>query len=73
MTKLVKSACEKAWLFDVKKEDDMVRAGFACFLSSCPSQLTISLGKEKLELMTPAQAMNSPMPVRIINARLSVL
>jgi hypothetical protein len=70
---LIKSDCEKAWLFDVKKEDDMLRAGFACFLAQCPAQLVFSMGEEKTTVLTPQKAAASPMPTRIINARLSML
>lgn len=73
MTKLLKSDCGKAWLFDAKKEGDELKVGFACFLSQCPTQLMVTMGKSKMELMTPAQAIDSPIALRIINARLSLL
>lgn len=73
MSKLLKSDCGKAWLFDTKREGDILKAGLACFLSQCPPRFTVSMGKEKIELMTPALAADAPMPARIINARLSLL
>jgi hypothetical protein len=71
--KFAKSDCERAWFFDAKKDGDILQVGFACFLSRCSQQVLISMGKEKIALLVPQKATNSPVPVRIINARLSVL
>lgn len=73
MKQLIKSECERAWLFDVKKEGDLLNVGFACFLAQCPQQIFVSMGKEKIALLVPQKAANSPVPMRIINARLSML
>jgi hypothetical protein len=73
MIRLMKSDCEKAWLFDVKKEDNILRVGFACFLAQCPQQLLFSMGRDKVTVLTPHKATASPMPTRIVNARLSML
>lgn len=71
--KLLKSKCGRAWLFDAKRESDILIVGFACFLAQCPMQITVSMGTENWEVMLPAKVIDSPVPVRIINARLSVL
>jgi hypothetical protein len=71
--KLVKSDCGRAWFFDAREEGGILHAGFACFLSRCSQQILVSMGKEKVALLVPQKATNSPVPVRIINARLSVL
>lgn len=71
--KLAKSDCGRAWFFDARKESDMLHVGFACFLPRCSQQILVSMGKEKVALLVPQKATNSPVPVRIINARLSVL
>lgn len=73
MMKLVKSECGKAWLFDVRKEDNTVSVGFACFLPQCGMRLSIDFEGNCVEVLTPSRAINVPMPIRIINARLSVL
>jgi hypothetical protein len=68
--KLVKSECEKVWLFDVTKDDLSVKAGLACFLADCPSSVVLDFGKEKIETFLPFKAISSAVPMRILNARL---
>jgi hypothetical protein len=71
--KLIKSKCEKVWLFDVKKDDLWVKAGLACFLTGCSSSVFLSFKDQEIEVSVPFKAINSGMPVRILNARLSLL
>lgn len=73
MIRLLKSSCEKAWLFNVKQEEDLLNVGFACFLADCPYQLHFSVAGRDLLVLAPQKAAASPVPTRIINARLSVL
>lgn len=68
--KLVKSKCEKIWLFDASKDDLFVKAGLACFLSNCPSSIVIDFGKEEIEVGVPFKAIGNGAPMRILNARL---
>jgi hypothetical protein len=68
--KLVKSECEKVWLFDVTMDDLFVKAGLACFLADCSSSVLLDFGKEKIETSLPFKAIGSAMPMRILNARL---
>ena len=68
--KLVKSKCEKVWLFDVNKDDLFVKAGLACFLVNCPSSIVLNFGKEELEVALPFNAIGNGVPMRILNARL---
>lgn len=71
--KAVASQCEKVWLFDVKKEDDFVLAGLACFAPYCASEVELELQGEKRTMLVPPKAVNSLLPLRIVNARLSLL
>lgn len=71
--KLLKSQCGRAWLFNAKREEDMLAVGFACFLAQCPAQIVIPMGKESWQVLLPVKVVASPVPVRMINARLSVI
>jgi hypothetical protein len=71
--KLVKSICDKAWLFNVKQEEDMLIAGFACFIHGCPPEVKMVINGKEREVMIPSRAVNSPMPLRMMNARLSLI
>lgn len=71
--KLIKSKCEKVWLFDAQKDDLFIRAGLACFLSQCPSYVTFNIEGEEIDIFVPFKAINSGIPMRITNARLSML
>ena len=71
--KLLKSICEKAWLFNVKQEDDSLVAGFACFAHGCPMEVAMMINGEERMALVPARATNSPVPLRMLNARLSLL
>lgn len=68
--KLVKSKCEKVWLFDTSKDDLFVKAGLACFLSDCPSSIVLNFDKEEIEVSLPFKAIGNGVPMRILNARL---
>lgn len=71
--KLMKSICERAWLFNVKQDDDLLTAGFACFVHSCPMEVKMIVNGEERKVMVPARAVNSSVPLRMMNARLSLL
>ena len=71
--KVVKSVCEKAWLFDVREDDDFLLAGLACFVPGCESEVEVNLKNGRRAMMTPVKAINSLLPMRIVNARLSLL
>lgn len=68
--KLIKSECERVWLFDVKKDDLFIKAGLACFLANCPSSIVLEFNKETLEVSLPFKAIGNGVPMRILNARL---
>lgn len=71
--KIVKSSCQKAWFFDAREDDDFLLAGFACFAPGCASETTIEINGKERAVMTPVKAVQSPVPMRIVNARLSLL
>jgi hypothetical protein len=71
--KIVKSECEKAWLFNTVKRGDEITAGLACFLPGCAENLEVSIGGERCLVVAPFKAINSPVPIKITNARLSLL
>lgn len=71
--RLIKSKCEKVWLFDVSKDDIFIRAGLACFLSNCASSATFVFSDGEVEASLPFKAIGSSMPIRILNARLPLL
>jgi len=71
--KLLKSNCEKAWLFNVRQEDDALIAGFACFAHSCPLDVKMQINGTERLVMLPSRAVNSAVPLRMLNARLSLL
>jgi len=71
--KLIKSNCEKAWLFNVRQDDDSLIAGFACFAHSCPLEMEMEVDGKKQKVMLPSRAVNSSVPLRMLNARLSLL
>ena len=71
--KLMKSTCERAWLFNVKQDDDLLTAGFACFAHSCPMEVKMIINGKERKVMVPARAVNSSVPLRMMNARLSLL
>jgi hypothetical protein len=71
--KLIKSNCEKAWLFNVRQDDDSLIAGFACFAHSCPLEVAMKVNGKERKVMLPSRAVNSSVPLRMLNARLSLL
>jgi hypothetical protein len=71
--KLIKSNCEKAWLFNVKQDDDSLIAGFACFAHSCPLEVEMEVNGQGRTVIVPSRAVNSSVPLRMLNARLSLL
>jgi hypothetical protein len=68
--KLLKSTCEKIWLFDCQIKEDRIEAGLACFLPHSPSHgIFVTKGKE-YKAQLSSRAVDKPSAVRIINARL---
>lgn len=70
--KLLTSECNKAWLFDVFKDEFILRAGFACFLPGCAPILSFEIKGKKVQAIPPIKAIESAVPLRILNARLSL-
>lgn len=68
--KVLKSSCEKIWLFDAEVDDISIKAGLACFLSQCPAFAAFVYKDKKIEACLPLKAINSGVPLRIANARL---
>jgi len=68
--KVLKSKCEKIWLFDAEVDDISIKAGLACCLSQCPAFVLFSYKGKELEACLPLKAINSGVPVRIANVRL---
>jgi len=71
--KLVKSECGKAWLFDVAERDGWVTAGLACFLPACSEKIVLDIKGTHSEVFVPEKVIDSPVPVKVVNARLSLL
>ena len=71
--KLLKSNCEKAWLFDVARYKEELTAGLACFLPECKEHVHLELNGTMYCVAVPHRAINSPVPVKVSNARLSLL
>lgn len=70
---MIKSLCEKAWLFNVNQEDDLLVAGFACFCHGCPLEVKMIINGKERAVMVPSRAANGAVPLRMMNARLSLL
>jgi hypothetical protein len=70
--KLLKSECEKVWLFDCKFSPGVITAGLACFLPGSPHFATLQTEGGKYTVEVPTRAMERPGAVRITNARLSL-
>jgi len=71
--KLLKSKCEKVWLFDAAKYKEELIAGLACFLPGCGECFEVEVKGEMCRIGVPHRAVNSPVPVKVRNARLSLL
>lgn len=48
-------------------------AGFACFVHSCPMEVEMIVNGKERKVMVPARAVNGAVPLRMMNARLSLL
>lgn len=70
--KVLTSECNRAWLFDVSRDEFVLRAGFACFLPGCASILSFAIKGKIVQALPPIKAIESVVPVRILNARLSL-
>lgn len=70
--KLLTSQCQKAWLFDTKKDEFAIQAGFACFLPGCNSIISFLIKGREVLVITPVRAAGSVVPMRILNARLAL-
>lgn len=71
--KMLSSDCGGVWLFNVKREEDQLVAGLACFVSNSPEQVIVQWRGERLILGLPHRAVSNPMPCRVLNARLALL
>ena len=71
--KLLKSKCEKVWLFDAAKYKEELIAGLACFLPGCGDSIEVEIKGVTWRMAVPHRAVNSPVPVKASNARLSLL
>ena len=71
--KLLKSICNNVWLFNIKEENDLLIAGFACFLHNCPMEVKMMINEVERKVMVPSRAVHGPVPLRMLNARLSLL
>lgn len=71
--KLVKSKCEKAWFFNVRKKRDELSAGLACFLPGCNDKVIVEMNNMSFEVSVPSEGVESRIPIKIANARLSLL
>lgn len=71
--KLLKSRCGNAWLFDAAKHNDEITAGLACFLPGCAENIEVEVRGMLCRVIVPHRAINSPVPVKVSNARLSLL
>jgi len=70
--KLLKSSCEKAWLFDAQVQNGFVVAGLACFLSDCDAIIELVHKGRIIKALVPLKAVDSVVPVRVANARLAM-
>lgn len=68
--KTLKSCCGNIWLFDVEIDDISIRAGLACFLTSCPATAQFVLNGSNVKVGLPLQAIDNVVPMRVANARL---
>jgi hypothetical protein len=71
--KVLKSQEENSWLFDATINGDSIKAGLACFTPHCPSEVQISINGVQRIMIIPSRAIGSPVPSRILGARLSLL
>jgi hypothetical protein len=68
--KLLKSTCEKIWLFDCRIKEDHIEAGLACFLPHSPSHAIFVVKDKTYTTQLSSKAAEKPSAVRITNARL---
>lgn len=68
--KLLKSTCERIWLFDCRIKDDCIEAGLACFLPNSPPRGTFIVKDKTYQAQLSSRAAEKPSAVRITNARL---
>lgn len=71
--KLIKSKCEKAWLFDCRIENEYLLCGLSCFLGECQETILVFIGNQWCRVEVPHGCVGLPMPSRILNARLALL
>lgn len=71
--KLLKSTCEKIWLFDCRIKDDCIQAGLGCFLAGSPAHGTFVVQDKTYTVQLSSKATEKPSAVRIVNARLPLL
>ena len=71
--KVLKSDKEHVWLFNATISEGIVNAGLACFTPHCPSEVKLSIKDVQRTAIIPSRAMGSAVPLRMLNARLSLL
>ncbi len=70
--KLLKSDCEKIWLFDCKIKEDHIEAGLACFLPFSPSRGVFTVEGKTYAVQLSNGTAEKPSASRIVNARLAL-
>lgn len=71
--KVLKSDGQDVWLFNATVSGDTVSVGLACFAPHCPSEVQLSIKNAQRTAVVPSRAMGSAVPLRMLNARLSLL
>jgi hypothetical protein len=71
--KVLKSDEEHVWLFNATISEDIINAGLACFAPHCPSEVKLNIKDVQRTVIIPSRAMGSAVPLRMLNARLSLL
>lgn len=71
--KLLTSTCGRAWFFNASLSKGTLKVGLACFLPGCQSVLQVENRGKIWRVEVPKRAINSVVPVKVSNARLSML
>lgn len=71
--KLLVSDCKKVWLFNTQADSPFLKAGLACFMPGCKSEVTFTLNNQQLVACVPSKVVDATTSARMPNARLSLL
>lgn len=71
--KLLTSDCKKVWLFNAEADKPFLKAGLACFMPGCESEVTFTVKDRQVKVSLPARVVNTTTSMRMLNARLSLL